>query len=152
MSGMLIATTLSFLAAAQSEAEPFRPVFSCMLRQGRASVLISGSALRLHYRAGSGRRIILVRGPETKVRRLEARFTGRYEHLRFEQGQNSFVVYSRDANSQTGTGPLSGLVVFRRGQRAAEHRCRQQASFTWLTGDEILLKALPEDSEDFLAL
>lgn len=147
---MIISTTLFFLAAAQ--VEPFRPVFSCMLRRGKVDVRISGNSLELDYTAARARRAILVAGGKTLVHRFETRYTGAYEHLRFERGENNFVVYSRDANSQTGIGPLSGLVIFRKGERVADHTCQRPASFTWSSDDDALLRALLADSEDFSAL
>lgn len=148
---MTLANMLLFLAAAQLQAEPYRPIFSCMLRQGKVDVLVSGNSLMLDYVPAKGRRTVLIEGRDGQVYRLQARYTGRYEHLRLARGENSFVIYSRDANSQTGIGPLSGLVVFKKHERIADHICRRPASFGWSLSDDALLRKLSDDSEVFSA-
>ena len=89
---------------------------------------------RIRYRYGTARRAELeieaAPGSGTLFRR-EALYTGAYRHLRFVNGDYSYIVYALDGNSMTGARAISGVVVTRGERRLRELQCRSARWFDW---------------------
>jgi hypothetical protein len=146
---LLTAVALTSPAAAR-RVEPVKTVFSCTVRGG-AVVSITARGDSLTYRYGTPRRaeLTITASPHSgNIRRLQQRYVGPEEQIRFIKGEYSYIVYSMGADPKLANS-VSGLVVMRGTRRIADRPCTRYSEFK--AGFD-LLERLPQDSESWTAM
>jgi hypothetical protein len=148
---ILFAASASFSAdpAVSNPVAGSTKIFGCSL--GKKSVLVTSTGSLMTYRFGSSASVDITIVGSALRRNLyyrAARYAGMEYQLRFANGPYSYIVYSMEGNGNTGTNPVSGLVVMKGTKRIAEMSCVRHAEFS--TGFDY--DSLPEDDESFTAM
>jgi hypothetical protein len=156
MKGFIIASAAVAILGVAAPAEAQRhggaeTVFSCAVRGGKTvTVTNSGGTFTYRYGTRAHPELTLTGGARTgNLHFMRQRYAGVEMQLRFTRGAYSYIVYAMEGNGQTGTNPVSGLVVMRGSRRISEQSCTHYTDFA--SGFDAL-DALPQDNAAFTAM